>query len=561
MATVQRDRGKLKHSLTNIEAALDIIEDLRTKIDSQTLRTAFFASKQEYYEFYIDLLMQLHHQHPSRGYDALALQASERARARSLLELLAEAKADIRQGINPQLLQQERDLQAQLEGLEKRRTRLLRSDATPAEKNELEREISTSLRQYQQIRAQIRLKSPRYAALTQPRPLTLAEIQTQVLDRSTVLLEYALGSKRSYLWAVTHEKIASYELPPRAEIEPLVREFRKTITDGLASPKKILQVSAPLSKILLSPVTSQFRQQRLLVVSDGALQYIPFAALSLPDRAETQGYRPLMVEREIVHLPSASTLAVLRAETSNRQPAAKTLAILADPVFSHDDARVRQGAIATPTTTPPEPQQLASTNRAASLTWSRLPGTRQEALAIGKLLPESAEQLHAFDFQANRDNATNAALAQYRIIHFATHAFINSDYPELSGVVMSLVDQAGRPQNGILRLHDIYNLNLPAELVVLSACQTGLGKEIRGEGLVGLTRGFMYAGSPRVVTSLWNVSDEGTAALMQKFYHSMFRAGLPPAAALRAAQLTLWKQGHWAAPYYWAAFTLQGEWR
>jgi CHAT domain-containing protein len=169
--------------------------------------------------------------------------------------------------------------------------------------------------------------------------------------------------------------------------------------------------------------------------------------------------------------------------------------------------------------------------------------------------------MQAFDFAANRAIATNPELQNYRIVHFATHGILNSTQPELSGVVLSLVDEKGMPKNGFLRLHDIFNLNLPAELVVLSACETGLGEEVRGEGLVGLTRGFMYAGSPRVVVSLWSVSDRATSELMTKFYQKMLQGGLKPAAALRAAQLELWQQKQWQAPFYWAAFTLQGEWR
>ncbi len=190
----------------------------------------------------------------------------------------------------------------------------------------------------------------------------------------------------------------------------------------------------------------------------------------------------------------------------------------------------------------------------------RLPGTRQEAEQILALVPAN-ERSHTFDFAATRAAVTSPNLSQYRIIHFATHGILNSVNPEFSGVVLSLVDAKGAPQNGFLRLNEIFNLNLPAELVVLSACQTGLGEQVRGEGVVGLTRGFMYAGAPRVVVSLWSVDDRATAELMTKFYTGMLKKGLKPAAALRAAQIEVWNQDKWKSPYYWAAFGLQGEWR
>ncbi len=186
--------------------------------------------------------------------------------------------------------------------------------------------------------------------------------------------------------------------------------------------------------------------------------------------------------------------------------------------------------------------------------------SRREADEITGLAGARAS-FKALDFAANRATALGSNLSQYRIIHFATHGLLNSQHPELSGIVLSLVDKEGLPQDGFLRLHDIYNLKLAADLVVLSACKTGLGKEIKGEGLVGLTRGFLYAGAPRVVASLWKVDDRATAELMKLFYQRMLRDSLRPAAALRKAQIDMWKQPRWAAPYYWAGFTLQGEWK
>jgi CHAT domain-containing protein len=189
----------------------------------------------------------------------------------------------------------------------------------------------------------------------------------------------------------------------------------------------------------------------------------------------------------------------------------------------------------------------------------RLVFTRQEAVGISQLVGKG-KGFEALDFKANLEKATSADMSQYRILHFATHGILNSEHPALSGVVLSLVDEQGKPKDGFLKLKDVYNLNLPAELVVLSACQTALGKEIRGEGLVGLTRGFMYAGAKRVVASLWKVDDVATAELMERFYRGMLIDKERPAEALRKAQMSMAKQRRWSSPYYWAAFTLQGEW-
>jgi CHAT domain-containing protein len=266
----------------------------------------------------------------------------------------------------------------------------------------------------------------------------------------------------------------------------------------------------------------------------------------------------LIVVNEIMSLPSASAIAVQRKGLQGRKPAANAVAVIADPVFSSNDQRLKSNARTDRVANTRIIEHLADDS--GKLVIRRLPFTRQEAEQILAVSPR-ASNLKAVDFKANRGTATGAELSKFRYVHFATHGYLDSERPDLSAVVLSLVDEQGNPQDGFLRALEIYNLNLPAELVVLSACQTGLGKEIKGEGLVGLTRGFMYAGARRVVVSLWNVNDKATAELMTKFYTKMLKQGERPAAALRAAQVEMWKQKQWQSPYYWAAFTMQGEWR
>ena len=559
IAQTQRSQGNVNRAVKQIETALDIIEDLRTNVASQDLRTSFFASKQEYYEFYIDLLMQLHKTRPKRGYDAKALQARERASGRSLLDILSYATADIRAGIDPALLERQNQLQQKFAALEKRRIQIFSSQHTPEQANGIKQEIERLLVEYQKLQAQIQATSPRYAALTQPQPLTVKEIQKRVLDRDTLLLSYSLGEERSYLWAVTSSDLKSYELPGRDAIEKAARRFRNAIVapSQRIRRRRFIQAGDLLHEMILAPVADQLENKRLLIVGDGALQYVPFPALSARSTAEGEEYVPLIVEHEIISLPSASTMGILRRELGDRPPAPKTLAVLADPVFGQNDDRLDGSAPEDVWSLPPELERSA---RESGVLFDRLPFTQQEAERILALVP-AAQKRYGSGFSANRDFATSDRLSEYRILHFATHGLLNSQNPELSGLVLSLVDEAGNPQNGFLRLHDIFNLNLPAELVVLSACETGLGKQIRGEGLVGLTRGFMYAGAARIVVSLWSVDDRATSLLMVDFYQEMLEKGLSPAAALREAQIQMWKQKEWQAPYYWAAFTLQGEWR
>ncbi|MEG5233159.1 tetratricopeptide repeat protein [Microcoleus sp. AT9b-C3] len=566
IAYAKRDQNNLTEALNDIESSLKIIENLRTKIASPELRSSYFATVQNYYEFYIDLLMQLHKTHPKSGYDTKALEASERSRARSLLELLFESNANIREGIDPDLLQQEKSLQQQLDAIEKQRIETISSPNPNQTKiAEIDKQRLALLEQYQQLQTKIRTASPRYAALTQPQPLKLPEIQKQILDENTILLQYSLGPDRSYLWVVTSTGLTSYELPKQVDIETAARNFRDAATSPIQRdiPQQVAEASANLGKLILQPAAAQLGNKRLLIIPDGVLHYTPFPALIISPIAGQNTNVPLIASHEIITLPSASSLAILRQNYGDRKPPGQTLAILADPVFSPEDERVK-GQVTQATTEKLEANNLGLNRslRASNRGWppERLPFSRQEAQTISSLFP-SASIRQKIDFDANRTTATDGSLANYQIVHFATHGMANSKNPELSGIVMSTVDNKGNLVNGFLRLTDIFNLKLAANLVVLSACQTGMGQNVKGEGMVGLTRGFMYAGAQRVAVSLWSVDDEGTAVLMQKFYQKMQEQKLAPAAALRAAQMEMMQQEKWKSPYYWAAFTLQGEWK
>ena len=578
IARVEQKRGDLTQARQTIEQAVSIIESLRTNIAGQELRASYFASRQEFFETYIDVLMKQRRQNPAAGIDAVALSVSERARARSLLELLEEARAEIRQGVDSSLLERERSLQQRLNARAAAQVRLLNRKHTPEQADAAAKEIAAITDEYEEVQAQIRARSPRYAALTQPQPLSLMEIQQQALDEDTLLLEYALGEQRSYLWLVSQRSIDSYELPPRAELEAVARRVYELLTArpkrGTPPDPQFVVQARTLSRMLLGPVAQRLGGKRLVVVAPGALSYLPFAALPAPeDKKPLAGdYEPLIAKHEVATVPSASVLSIIRRETAGRQRATKSVAVLADPVFEVSDPRlesIKNGNSSGETpAAPAADEELSGLTRAirtmnfsdARAGFTRLAFSRQEADSIIALTPKETG-LKATDFNASRELAMSRQLSEYRILHFATHGLLNGEHPELSGLVFSLIDQEGKPQDGFLRLHEIYNLQLSADLIVLSACETGLGKEIKGEGLIGLTRGFMYSGAPRVVASLWNVDDLATAELMKLFYQGILKDGLPAGAALRAAQLELSRQKRWASPYFWAGFVLHGEWK
>ncbi len=609
LAKAENQSGLVDAAQTHAEEAIRLIEQVRARVKVADLRDSFSANLQDFYGFYVELLMQRDKLAPDKNYAALALQANERARARGLLNLLAESNADIRQGVDAKFLDKEIELRNLLAARMENLTRVLSGKHTPEQAEKLKKEVEQIRADYQQTQAQIRRTSPRYAALTQPKTLSLAEIQTEVLDADSVLLEYALGAEKSFLWIVTKDSFQTVELPKRAEIEKAARLTYDALT---ARNKRVkfettderrsrieqadadfLNLSKDLSKTILAPAAQFLKKKRLLIVADGALQYIPFAALRIADsklqipnsktEAESgvwnleSGIKYLVETNEIINLPSVSTLAILRREMNGRLPAPKTLAVLADPVFDVKDERFQ--ASGAKKKLAPKFETVAFTKnkdgdstknlkRAArdfdledeeGINLPRLPFTRREADSISASLPVN-QRSKMLGFDATRNAVFNAELSNYRYVHFATHSFLNNKNPELSGIVLSLFDENGKEQDGFLRVGEVFNLKLPAELVVLSGCRTGLGKEIKGEGLVGLTRGFMYAGAKRVVVSLWDVNDEGTSELMANFYREMLGTKkLSPASALRQAQISMLKEKRWQNPYFWATFTLQGE--
>ena len=573
IARAEQKRGNLKDAQRYIETSLSLRETVRSRSGSLELRASYRATIERAYEFYIDLLMQQHAKNPGQGFDAQALKASERGRARSLLEQLSEARIDIREGVDPALVEREGDDARLLNAKAQRAMQLKARRGSDEEIATLNRELSVLEDDYQRVQAAIRKSSPQYSALTQPQPLDLKGIQQQ-LDADTVLLQYALGEERSYVWAVTQNALQTYVLPKRADVETVAREVydslvARSVVKSLETPAQrrtriaqsdtnFQQAAARLSELILSPASAQLTHKRLVVIADGALQYVPFAALTV----STGPYRPLVFDHELVSLPSASAFAVQRQNLKDRPVAPKSVAVVADPVFSTNDARLKGGTSAPVATEPAATRIIEHLQGTAKgqLSIPRLPYTRSEADQILAVAP-AGSSFKAVDFDANRSIATGGELSKYRYVHFATHGYLDTSRANLSAIVLSLFDEKGKPQDGFLRAHDIYNLKLPAELVVLSACETGLGKDVTGEGLEGLTRGFMYAGARRVIVSLWNVNDKATAALMQRLYAGMLRGGKTPAAALRAAQIEMLRTRQWQSPYFWAPFVMQGEWK
>lgn len=568
MARAERNRGKLLDARVRIEEALAIIESLRVKSDNVQLRTSYFALPREYYEFYIELLMELHQESPGTGLDGEALQARERAIARSLVDMLTDARVEIRKGVDSELVERERRLLQLINDKSEILTMLLNNRLGDDKRARAQKELDKLTADLLKIQSEIRRQSPRYAAITQPQPVTLKEIQQNLPDNDTMLLEYALGKERSYLWAVTKNALTSYELPARADIESAALKVFNTISartsKGRQNDAEFQKAAARLSELLLGPVAPLLGNRKLIIVSDGAIDFVPFSALPLPTGAVNKGKGiTLVVRHEITNLPSASLLSALRQDLAVRQPARRALALFADPVYSSSDERVSATGGRATATKPLLAQELAlKLSLEAGIADSdqqikRLSAARREASRVASLLPPDTVQT-LFDFQASKSSLFEAEMSNYRVIHLATHGLLNNLKPEYSGLILSMINEIGLGQDGFLFMPEIFNLNLASDLVVLSSFRTA-GARLRSESLKGITRAFMYAGSPRVLISLWSVDEAASTELLSIFYKKMLVEKLSPTSALRAAQTAIAKDARWQSPHYWAGFQIYGD--
>jgi CHAT domain-containing protein/tetratricopeptide (TPR) repeat protein len=404
---------------------------------------------------------------------------------------------------------------------------------------------------------------------TDTRSPNLAELQRRLLDENTMLLEYWIEPGSGWLWSVTKQAFSVHRLSSEPQIESLAVHLRNALTardqaiDGESAPEKEVRfaradaesarLSQSLSEALLEPVKEMLGKKRIVIVSHGALQYLPFAILPDPHR---QDHAPMIIDHEIVNWPSATMVALREPLGRTNRDSMHSLAILADPVFTAMDPRVPGHHIE------PVPERVAQITRAAGFSSEkglpRLLFSRREQIRLVSIAPPGSV-LALRDFDATRQVALSGRLSEYRIWHFASHAVFNDD-PEFSGVILSLVDREGRPLDGLLRLRDLLELSVPAELVVLSACQTSLGHDYRAAGNIGITSGFLRAGARQVLSTTWSMDDEVMNEFMSTFYEVMLGPSkLRPAAALGVAQRAVRAQPRWHSPYYWGGFVLHGQ--
>src|SRR5262245_22188998 len=605
-AAQEKDGAKMREqALNSYRDALTTIETIRAgSLRADESRTTFLATTKDVYDeassaFAEMALLNAGAAGPGAplsgkalDYAAESFRIAEAGRARSLLDMLGEVNAQITEGVPADLLKRKQENLDRQQQIAQQLTGMAVSTEQKDKPSDLEKQLDQLQTEFDQIENQIRASSPKYAALTAAQPLSLTDVQQKVLDDGTVLLEYELGSDSSYAFAVTRSGVSLFKLPRRSEVDKLATDFRAQLIppklqrrivgiDVAADQQRGLGIvqgpsedlpafvaaSSALYNAVIEPAAAIIADKRVLVVADGALNYIPFEALiKKTDGADYASLNYLVKANEIVYSPSASVIAAIRG--SSNTASGKNVLLVADPVFSADDPRAKgSGATAASGETrglglglEAAVNDVAGAPAAGSLRLARLAGTRTEADDISKIAKTGGAQAELWtDLNANEDNVRTRDLTRYRYLHVATHGLLDADRPQFTGVVLSLV--GNKTNDGFLRTDEIFNLKLGAPLVMLSACETGLGKEKRGEGVIGLTRAFMYAGAPTVGVSLWSVADNSTADLMTDFYKRMLAGSSSPAASMRAAQVAMIDGKKYSAPFYWAPFVLVGEWK
>lgn len=531
-----------------LSASLKHSEDIQKLSSAREFSVAQSAKAHDRYAVYIECLMAQNKLRPSPDLETRAFEASERGRARSLVEFLAETQTKLPAYADQPLVLDEKRLRTAIRAKEDYKISMLETDYKMDELQRVEIDLEKLRNEYDEKVQALQLRNPAYSALTIAGETSLKEVQEEVVhDSNDLLLEYHIGASVSYAWAITKLSISSYELPREAVIVEKLRKVYELVSQPPTRENQQLlnEASVELSQLVLRPLADHPSISRLIVVSDGALNYIPFQLLQFKGE-------PLVAKYEVANIPSASVMVQLRKENRNRQPARQLLAAFGDSVFSTKNAGVATANGSTRAIQLKE--DSLDLDNIGELFYSGIELANLRRLA-------GSGTLIATKYEASREKLEHTDFSQFAILHLATHGYLNTTHPESSGFVLSLRDREGRPIDGFVSLKDLYSLRVPVDLVVLSACRTGLGKEIKGEGLIGLTRGFMYAGASSVIASLWTVDDEATAELMKRFYENVITRDMSPASALRAAQNSIRQEPRWNSPYYWAAFTIQGDYQ
>jgi CHAT domain-containing protein/tetratricopeptide (TPR) repeat protein len=524
-ARAYEKQNQLEKALQCYKWSIKFIEGIRRLQDLEEFKAKYLGTEKriDAYHYFINFLINFSQSHSEKEYQLDAFNYLERAKARSFLERLEISQIDITQGVDPELLNQEKELEKDLSNLY---IKLLPAELAPEEKNIILKQIKEKENEIDtfelEIKSEMRINNPAYADLLYPEIITIKEIQERLLDNNTVFFEYCIGKEHSYAFVITKKDLKIFPIPKRDEIKKSVSGYLTAISN---KDNNNFQAGYELFKTIILPGLEK-NIKTIIFIPDDVLHILPFETL-ITNKGKNEW---LIKNYKIAYAPSLSSLReiIQRKKSSGKKPQKDILAI-GDPYFG-----------------------LLETD---SIPLSRLKYSGLEVDIISTLFSKSKQKIFLRE-NASEEQLKNNNLAEYKIIHFATHSIINNNNPSQSTIVLS----RGKDPNedGFLWMREIYNLKLNSDLVTLSACETGLGELIHGEGIVGLNKGFFYAGTSAVLMSLWAVNDQASCQLMERFYRHL-KSSESIMDALRKVKLEMIDSGVLSHPYYWAGFIVSGK--
>ena len=538
VANSYKKQAKFDDALKNYEYSIAAIESVRSTLELEELKASYLGTDKriEAYHNLIDLLTRLHQSEPKKAYEAKAFNYLEKAKARAFLDSLEVAQVSISQGIDTKLSAQEKLLNNDITSLYKK---LLVPDLTAEQKNDINEKLKKFEDDYERLKREIRATSPAYANLRYPEIITLNEAQEKLVDNQTTYISYSIGKDNSFGFAISKNGLKIFPISPRKQLQAKVSSHIKVITD---KENADFHLGQELYAELVRPGLDR-QTKRLVFVPDDILYFLPFETLL---QSGNQG-RWLIQDYAIAYAPSLSSLwEIIKRGQRDGTKQKKDILAFGDPVYG-----------------PAEDQDNSQNSSdifqhfysSSAFKFFRLKYSGVEVQRIAALFDKSRVEI----FQ--RENASEQELKKldldsFKIIHFAAHGLIDDQKPARSSIVLSLDSKS--QEDGFVQMREIYNLRMGADLVSLSACQTGLGQFIRGEGIEGLNRAFFYAGASSVLMSLWSINDQASSQLMERFYFHLLSSN-SIMDALQKAKLEMIAFKPFSHPFYWAAFVITGD--
>ncbi len=540
LAGVYEKQEKFQEALKHYKKAIDYTERLRSQIQLEEHKSGFLSDKIEVYISLTNLLFVLHQKQPSKGYGKESFYYAEKAKARAFLDSLQEGKISLEKDLSPEIQDKEDDVLRKISALQ---TELVKPQITARRRDELLTELEKTEEEYLRLVQRMKRSHPEYAQIVYPEPYQLAVIQEKLLKEDTALLEYLFGEGKAFLFFVAENEFSIHNLSTSKDLNERANDYISLLKAGSDKKFEAFKAGERLYRELIGPIRDKLEPiKRLIIIPDGNLNYLPFEALVASGSDNQPAF--FIADYMISYAPSATALVDILGREEPTAPQ-KDLLAFANPEYGFAESsgkKVDAGHV------------LREFYLGQEFDCSPLKYSVEEVNQISRLIKKKSRDVYTGK-EATEERIKSLVLKDYEIIHFATHGFIDEKVPLRSSLLLALDEDP--KEDGFFQSREIYGADLAANLVVLSACQTGRGKLERGEGVMGLSRAFFYAGADSVLASLWSINDKATSVFMKYFYQGLSQ-GLSKGEALQKAKLEMIGSPY-KHPFYWASFVLSGD--